>query len=290
MYFLQRGDGTVAAYVTNYGLFNQDPINANLARDRESPTATVAMEYSPVEGQGTTRVVKFFVFAGGDFKANAPRSTSANLDGFEAKYVPNLCLNCHAGTTYGPSVPAAPTFAEINMGAVFRELDYATYKFPDGREPADINATEKAAFKRQNEIVKGAASGDTITIQPIKDLIAGWYAGGTDDQDNNFTPAGWVGAPQQGLYHDVVKQSCRTCHVALDASTDPGGIGWITYEQLRSVREFGLLESFALCTPRIMPHSVITYRNFWLSASPHRPASLRTFTNGSGWSEIGPCE
>jgi hypothetical protein len=39
------------------------------------------------------------------------------------------------------------------------------------------------------------------------------------EQDNAFTPSGWLDAPQQTLYHDVVKQSCRTCHVAFDADT-----------------------------------------------------------------------
>jgi len=284
MYFLQRGDGTVAAYVTNYGLFNQDHGNADLAANRDTPGATVCMEYGPVEGQGATRIVKFFVYAGGDFAFNAPRAPSADLDGFGQKFVPNLCLNCHGGT-YRPANAAAPTFAEINMGASFRELDIATYKFPGGRLTA--NTAEKTAFKAQNLIVKGAAAADAITIQPIKDLIAAWYPGASVEQDNSFTPSGWAGAPQQGLYHDLVKQSCRTCHVALDADTSEDGIGWITYDQLRQRRPF--LDSFVLCDGRFMPHAVITYRNFWLSASPHRPASLRNFSNGSGWTAIGPC-
>ncbi|HLF10515.1 MAG TPA: hypothetical protein VJA26_04820, partial [Gammaproteobacteria bacterium] len=287
MYFLQRPDGTVAAYVTNYGLFNQDHGNADLAANRDSPRATVAMEYGPVEGQGVTRIVKFFVYAGGDFAANAPRAAAADLDDFGPKFVPNLCLNCHGGN-YNPANAASPTFAEINMGAAFRELDIATFKFPGGQLVA--NNAEKTAFRQQNLIVKGAASGDTITIQPIKDLIANWYPGASVDQDNTFTPAGWIGAPQQNLYHDVVKQSCRTCHIALDASTSDGGIGWITYEQLRSRREFGVLQYLALCEARMMPHAVITYRNFWLSASPHRPAVLRDFANGAGWPALGVCQ
>ena len=284
MHFLQRPDGTAAAYVTNYGLFNQDHGNADLAANRTNPGATVCMEYSPVEGQGTTRVVKFFVYNGAGGGANAPRVEFADLDGFGPKFVPNLCNNCHGGS-YFPANAAAPTFAEINMGAAFRELDIATYKFPGGRLVA--NNAEKDAFRAQNLIVKGAAPADTISLQGIKDLITGWYAGGTNDQDNNFTPPGWAGAPQQQLYHDVVKHSCRTCHVGLDGSAANSGIGWISYEQLR-LRQ-GLLDSFVLCDGRVMPHAVITYRNFWLSASPHRPAALRTFANGAGWPAIGPC-
>ncbi len=287
MYFLQRPDGTVAAYVTNYGDFNQDHGNADLAANRDTPGATVCMEYGPVFGQGTTRIVKFFVYYGVDFAFNAPRQPSAELDGFGQKFVPNLCNNCHGGT-YNPDNPGSPTFAEVNMGASFRELDIATFKYPGGRLVA--NDAEKTAFRSQNLIVKGLAAADTIAIQPIKALIAGWYPAASIEQDNTFTPPGWVGAPQQGLYHDVVKQSCRTCHVALDADTSDNGIGWISYGQLRRRREFGILQSFALCDPRFMPHAVITYRNFWLSASPHRPAVLRDFNNGTGWPAIGPCQ
>jgi hypothetical protein len=283
MHFLQRADGTAAAYVTNYGKFNQEHGNADLAANRDSPGATVAMEYGPVEGQGVTRVVKFFVYAGAGFGANAPRAASADLDGFGPKFVPNLCNNCHGGS-YFPANPASPTFANINMGAAFRELDIATYKFPGGRLVA--NNAEKDAFRSQNLIVKGAAPGDTITLQPIKDLIDGWYAGGTNDQDNNFTPTGWAGMPQQGLYHDVVKGSCRTCHVGLDAKPGDNGLGWISYAQLQSRRS--RLNNIVLCDGRYMPHSVITYRNFWLSASPHRPAALRNFS-GPGWAALGPC-
>lgn len=283
MYFMERVDGTVAAYVTNYGDPDQNPGNADSAANRINPGATVCMEYGPVAGQGPTRIVKFFVYAGADFAENAPRQPSADLDGFGAKFIPNLCLNCHGGN-YFPSDPGSPTFAEINMGAAFRELDIATYKFPGGALVA--NNAEKTAFREQNLIVKGATGGATITIQPIKDLIDGWYPAASINQDNTFTPTGWTGAPQEGLYHDVVKQSCRTCHVALDADATSAGIGFFTYDQLEA--RHGFLSYIALCQGRVMPHSVITYRNFWLSSSPHRPAVLRDFTK-PGWPQLGPC-
>lgn len=281
MYFLKHADGSVAAYVTNYGAFDQNHGNADLAADRDTPGATVCMEWSPVEGAGTTRIVKFFVYIGADGGPNAPREFSANLDTFGEKFVPNLCNNCHGGS-YFP-VGATPSFAEINMGASFRELDIATYKYPDGRLTPD--ATEKAAFKAQNLIARGA-NGETVSIQPIKDLIDGWYVGGTDDQDNTYTPPAFSGAPENTLYQDVIRHSCRTCHVALDSDLD-----WTDYEQLKLRRGFGdFLKDFVLCETRIMPHAVITYRNFWLSAAPHRPAAFRNYQDGSDWEEIGPCE
>jgi hypothetical protein len=64
-------------------------------------------------------------------------------------------------------------------------------------------------------------------------------------------------------------------------------VDWTTYEQLKLRHDF--LKNFALCQSRFMPHAVITYRNFWLSGSPHRPAVLREFEDGAEWAELGPC-
>jgi hypothetical protein len=285
MYFLQRTDGTVAAYVTNYGQFDQNVGNADLAASRNTPGATVCMEYSPVEGQGTTRIVKFFVFAGGGGGAGAARQSSADLDGFGQKFVPNLCLNCHGGS-YEPVNPAVPTFAEINAQASFRELDLETYKYPGARDLPDQG--EKDRFKQQNLVVKGLNAGDAITRQSIKDLITNWYASGTADQDNTWTPPGWTGSPQSNLYHDVVKRSCRTCHVAFVSSDVASGLNWTRYDQLKGRHSF--LKSFVLCEAREMPHAVITYRNFWLSGSPHRPGKLRDFVDGANWTQFGDCK
>ncbi|MEO8066481.1 MAG: hypothetical protein ABI599_02185 [Flavobacteriales bacterium] len=274
MYFLKRADGTVAAYVTNYGLFNQDEHNAVLATNRDTPGATVCMEYSPVEGEASgTRIVKFFVFAGNGFGANAPHVGNADLDGFGDKFVPNLCNNCHGGDY---SAGASPSFADINMGASFRELDYATYKFVPGSGP------DEAAFKQQNQIVHGDP-GDNISSASIQELIDGWYRGGTVSEDNTFTPAGWLGTAGEPLYHSVVAKSCRTCHVALRED-----INWSTYEQLKGAYP-PTLKSYALCDGRIMPHAAVTYRNYWLSALPHSPEELRTFSDGT-WTPLGDCE
>ena len=285
MYFRDLGGGHLAAFVTNYGLFNQDHHNADLAEQRTTPGATVCMEFAPIEAHGGTPasapIVKFFVFVGAGGQQNAPRVTSANLDGFGEKFVPNLCLNCHGGS-YFPSDP--PTFADVDMDARFRELDTATYLYPGGRVVP--NATEEAAFKQQNLLVRNAGSGATAVA--IRDLIAGWYPGASATQDNTYTPSGWAGSPEHDLYHDVVKGSCRTCHVAFDDDTSAGGVNWTTYDQLKARHSF--LKDFVLCSGRQMPHAVVTYRNFWLSANPHRPAVLRTYADGAAWTALGDCE
>jgi cytochrome c5 len=280
MYLLQHPDGRVSAYVTNYGLFDQNPANADLADTKTNPGATVCMEFSPVEGAAiTTKIVKFFVFAGNGNGALAPRVTSANLDGAGDKYVPNLCLNCHGGS-YVPANPAAPVFDEVNMHASLREFDLATYKYPGFRTIP--NSGEKDRFKQQNIIVKASQP-----QQAIVELIDGWYAGGTSDQNAGYAPPGWSGAPQTQLYHDVVSASCRTCHVAFESDAGPFGLNWVTYAQFRTRRN--VIRDYVCGTDKVMPHALVTYKNFWLSTNPSRPASLGAFTTVD-WTAFGSCQ
>ena len=75
------GDVDIACYVTNYGEPDQEIGNANLAEmaDQDTAIATVAMEYSAVEGQDPNdRIVKFYVYGGGN--SAAPRAEAADLD------------------------------------------------------------------------------------------------------------------------------------------------------------------------------------------------------------------
>lgn len=285
MHFLRHADGRLSAYVTNYsrgGPFDQNPVFADDAAADNQPGATVCMEYAPVEGDATP-IVKFFVYAGvGD-----TRQPAADLDGFGGKFVPNLCLNCHGGSYYNPP---APTLAELNMGSSFRELDVATYKFPGLRTTP--NAAEQASFKKQNQLITATGA----TRLPIAALIDGWYApAGTGlTQDNSYTPTNWLGAPQQALYHDVIKVSCRTCHIAFVSGDDAGGLDWNRYDQVRprrnDVRDYAIGPAISDTAYRIMPHALVTYRNFWIARVPaHRPAQLWNYSdpNPPGWIAIG---
>jgi cytochrome c5 len=279
MHVIQHTDGTVSAYVTNYGLFDQNPGNADLAVGRINPGATVCMEYSPVvagDADPAHRIVKFFVYYGNGNGATAPRQPSAELDGFGQKFVPNLCLNCHGGT-YTPGNP--------NMQSSFREWDLATFKYAGFRDTP--NAAEKTAFQQQNFIIRD----HTEPRQSIKDLINGWYSGASTDQDVTWNPALWNGAPQQQLYHDVVEKSCRTCHVAFVSANTLSGINWATFDQFKYKHDpvHGDPIGGYVCGPgRYMPHALITYRNFWLSTNPSQSAKLRDFIT-TGWLQIGNC-
>jgi hypothetical protein len=289
MHFLRHADGTLAAYVTNYsrgGKFDQNPIFADDALAQNQPGATVCMEYAPIEGDPAgTKIVKFFVFA----KAGLTLQNHADLDGFGEKFVPNLCLHCHGGSYYNS---ASPTLADVNMESSFRELDVSTYKFPGFRTTP--NAAEQAAFKKQNQLIRATSA----ARKPILDLIDNWYLPGGmgATQDNSYTPINWKGLPQQTLYHDVVKVSCRTCHIAFVSDDDAGGTDWNRYDQFKA-RRVDSIPPFTIGTSisgipgngiRVMPHGLVTYRNFWLDQNPaHRPRKLWEYKDLPDWPPIG---
>jgi hypothetical protein len=278
--------GNVFGYVTNYGNHDQNPGNADLAQTANKATAvaTVAMEYSPLSGVSGS-VVKFFVFKGGD--GNAPLVNSADLDGFGQKFVPNLCQNCHGGEFYSPANPASPSPLDLSLraslaaavGASFREFDTDSFKYPGGNNT--LPAGSRSAFYNLNQLVL-----NSNPQQPIQDLINGWYGGlanpSTDPPNTSFTPTGWIDASQpqkQQLYLQVVSKSCRTCHVAFSQTSAVSGITWTTYPQFQAHQQnVGTVHDFVCGDSKLMPHALITYRNFWLSTGPHRPDVLGTFS------------
>jgi hypothetical protein len=285
--------GDVYAYVTNYGAPDQNPINADnaLAQDPGTRGATVCME-NTVQPGVPGRVVKFFVYAGNGGGALAKLINSANLDGFGEKFVPNLCQNCHGGEFYAPVVPGSPSLLDVSLranlvapiGATFREFDIPAFRFPGGAVLPDP-ATEQALYDL-NQLVKLSGPQPAITS-----LIDGWYLAAPPAQDNTWAPQEWksiiTGSPNtEPLYNDVVGRSCRTCHIGFGSDHNQG-LSWNTYSQFEGHK--GSID-YAVCTGKFMPHAIITYKNFWLSTSPNRPAALKTFTEPLWGAPIGTCE
>ncbi|MBI1916755.1 MAG: carboxypeptidase regulatory-like domain-containing protein [Planctomycetes bacterium] len=284
MHILKVG-ANVAGYVTNYGNFDQDPLNADLAEAAKVETsgATVCMEYSPIEGKARAQgpIVKFFVYETGDPKAK--RLLAADLDGNGPKFVPNLCLNCHGGD-YSVPDQEIPAFEDINMGASFREFDLTTYKFPRPNTPknnparAKPSVAEQQVFKELNDLID-----ESKPTKAIRDLLAGWYPNKKPPQDPTWSPPGWndkTEPKKKQLYDTVVAKSCRTCHVALAE-----GRNWTTFDQFQQYRLF--IKGDVCNEPSSMPHAKVTFKNFW-SGAPSRADELKKF-EVPGWPAIGKC-
>lgn len=317
-------NGTLSAYVTNYSrevAFDQRAVFADDAATDTNPGATVCMEYSPVPGDTSTtparKIVKFFVYFDAANDGTAEIQPAANLDGFGLRFVPGLCVNCHG---FGPPNggyfdPIPATINDVDIGANFRELDLATYHFPGNSVIPSV--AEQAAFRAQNLMIHQVASipiptltcptgpcpvQNPVTRGPITEMINKWYHLDTvpvTDQDNSFTPANWgtVGSASHGLYHDVVKVSCRTCHIAFDSTDDLNGRDWNRYDQMSSrpfIRDFAIGPNWTTGSGRLMPHALVTYRNFWLqtSVAPNpqgsRAQRLWEYSDGAVWPAYGP--
>lgn len=272
MHFNQVGSN-IYAWVTNYGCYDNNPTNADLAKNPipANALATVCMEFAAIEGQ-TTQLVKFFVYSGG--VASSPRVGKADLDGHGLKAVPNLCQECH-GSNSGYNGGT-----NVNLGSSFIPFDLALLRYPPGGTKTPPTSDLPVYFT-MNQLVKA-----TNPTAAITNLINGWYATSSTIQNNNYLPVGWPANTSQ-LYQNVIVPGCRTCHYSFS------GINWDTYSTTASYRS--LINTDVCKSSKVMPHATLTYINFWTNPYPLTPSpsqTLATFTDGTGgvWPAIGTCQ
>lgn len=268
-----------AAYVTNYG-DSESPDETDVADAilKTNPQATVAMEYSrieslpgePVEFDDPERVVKFYVYDTG----TGNLLNAANLDGFGARPIPQLCMVCHGGEYPGGAVlGAAPPFNtrdDVKLGSKFIPFDLHSYTF----SPATgfTKADQQADFKSFNQTIVLNSPPDSVMAEIITEM----YPGGASDQDENFVVTGWDSEPiQQEMYRDVVGRSCRVCHAAQSFPSLQFNQG----SQLINI--LGSTE-VRVCLEHVMPHSKVTHKRFWTSVGPHQPGLLQIFGDAKG--------
>jgi len=272
MHFNKVGNN-IYAWVTNYGCYDNNPANANLAANPipANALATVCMEFAPIDGQTAPQLVKFFVYNGG--VANSVRVGQADLDGHGLKAVPNLCQECH-----GSDSPYTGG-ANVNLGSSFIPFDLALLRYPPsgGKTPP---TSDLPVYFNMNQLVK-----QTNPTAAITNLINGWYASSSTLQNNNYLPSGWPSnaAP---LYQNVIVPGCRTCHYSFSST-----LNWDTYAVTQSRRSS---INFDVCkTSKVMPHATMTYINFWSNPYPLTPSpsqTLKTFADGTVWPAFGTCQ
>ena len=298
----------VACYVTNYGNNStDDQADADNAHTQTGPVATVAMEFSaiesplgdPTEFDDPERVVKFYVYnAAGNMllKSADLDSGGANL---RPRPIPQLCMVCHNGvypSVVTPGVtptPGVPTFANRNdtkMGSRFLPFDNHFYTFPAALD----KTAQQAAIKELNDLVKLTHTqqpGSISAAPAITEMIDAMYTPPPPlpEQQEDFVVSGWNSQPiQQGMYKDVVAQTCRTCHVAnIFGIAGPGSFPLVFNEGSQLIDVLGKAES-RICTQHVMPHAVVPHGIFWTSVGPSMPAQFQVFGDtfdsaANGW-------
>jgi cytochrome c5 len=269
--------GTAAFSVTNYvGADAAAAVDEAVYDNLADRVATVTMEHSPISTAGT-HVTKFYVFNG-----QGARVGNADLDGRGDKFVPNLCMACHAGDanrTPGATLPASFPTGWPDVQAKFLPFDLDSFQY--STLPGYTRPEQENAFRSLNERVLVATDPTTT----LADLIRGWYGATSTplpqvNQSSDWVPTGWdipngsqATSPRR-IYLEVVKPSCRTCHAAQTGYT------WASYGDFNSL--WGSIE-YDVCASQ-MPHALLTYQNFWRTQQPLElfHATKTPLVSGSG--------
>ena len=191
--------------------------------------------------------------------------TSNNEEG--PKTVPRMCMACHGGS-YDTNTHSA-------SGSSFLPFDvfYFRYSDKDGFTFDD----QAEAFRKLNAIV--ASTNPTTAIQEV---INGTYPSGVNTPNSvavdGFTPAGWSDNPT--LYHGVVRQYCRMCHLAQPES----------FAKSTDFVGFAPQIQHEVCETKDMPHAQVPFGldgkkiGFWHDQVAQH--DLGNFLNSQG---IGSC-
>jgi hypothetical protein len=223
------------------------------------------MEYDPVKG------VQFWAYDGTGAYLALPK-----LDSQGPKPIPDICMACHFGTYSGQ--PSATV-----IGAVFLPFDLDSFLDDTGTpfpSSAKVTSTVQQQFHALNNMMVDAR-GTPGVIELVNQL---WYPGGTGitapfvfNRKAAQLPApppfietvGVNHINHEPLYDNVVREVCRTCHVAIT------GKEWDKFAQMSG--ESGFIQSLA-CAPTLkMPHAEVPWIRYWQESMPSTLASELSF-------------
>ena len=172
---------------------------------------------------------------------------SVALDSEGPKFAPQACLACHGGV-YDVATNRV-------RGASLLPLDPGQLTLPvyQAGDPVTIERRFlENNIRRINQVVMTSGASPAVV-----DYIRGLYNGATAQPYASFqpdyVPSGWT--PQAGLYRQVVKPYCASCHLAAQPGLSFSSWSNFLANKARIHR--------AVCVDRSMPHSEIAFREFW---------------------------
>jgi hypothetical protein len=228
----------VACYVTKFGHVGGSPAEMlDDTIDEYNPGDTVAMEFSPGPNTNGQRITKFYIY-GPD--GNLKTHTAFDPEG-DVKHVPNVCLHCHGG----------------GNPAQFVTLDPHAYQYPPSGPYTLANQQER--FREMNSMIAYTFhhTGPGWDFMDSLYPQAGVHTAGAKAFPAPL-PAAWAGHDE--LYFDIIKPSCRTCHMHLGNIYD------------FSKFDVGLVMSGhqRVCQGQ-MPNAISPMLRLWRSNDPHLP-------------------
>ncbi|MEO6525905.1 MAG: hypothetical protein ABIP93_04720 [Gemmatimonadaceae bacterium] len=177
---------------------------------------------------------------GYDAEPSAP-SNFILLDSEGKKFAPNACMACHGGTY--------DTATKRVLGASLLPLNPSELVFAGG--PSGRAAQEESIRKINQYVVRAAPSA------AVASYINGLYGGQVNVAGakalDDYVPSGW--STQSGLYRQVVRPYCATCHLA--AQPDYSFASWSNFQDNAAIIRV------AVCLTHSMPHAEQPFKEFW---------------------------
>ncbi|APV50590.1 hypothetical protein BWI17_13365 [Betaproteobacteria bacterium GR16-43] len=299
-------DGTLAFYVENYLVrlgadytYSNLNLEAAIARDAGHFIGVNAIEFSPGPNGGAP-YAKWYNFS----STTGNRATQVDLDGRGTKAMPGPCITCHGGRGDALTPPAAngnPLFNLVQFSESKSRGDVEGHMHPFEVDAFGFNTTpgftraeQEAAIKTINRwILCSYPLAGTSTApedqcrRPANPsewqgtaaaLIKAYYGG--DGLPNatfvdDYVPEGWQSAGQSTLYENVIRPSCRTCHI-MRGTRGNSDIDFHTYEKFRAYNDRIKIH---VQERGNMPLAKIVYTAFYAGTGPN---SVATFLAAQG--------
>ena len=216
-----------------------DPNTITLAASMRTQLRTMTVIIKDATG------MRFLVFVPTSSDYGTVSSTSANalikFDTEGEKLAPHSCLACHGGH-FDPSTSRV-------VGASMLPLDPLQLVFAGGSAG---RAAQEESIRRINELITR-----TTPSAAVIDYINGLYGGAVSRPGlsavTNYVPAGW--SQQPGLYLQVVRPYCATCHLAAQPS--------YSFASWGNFKGNAALIQTAVCATHSMPHAEVPFTQFW---------------------------
>jgi len=208
------------------------------------PFASVGMTFTPGPGGAISpNAVKFYTFDSDGNLLLAPA-----LDGEGPKTTPRMCMACHGGT-YDSTTHSV-------LGGSFLPFDVYYFQYGKGTTgdylhiPAPSLDDQQEPFRQLNALVK-----TTNPTPAIVTVLDGMYPDGIENANSiavdGFVPSGWSG--HETLYNSVVRQYCRTCHLA-------SGVDFGSFQKFKNA---AVNIERLVCETHDMPHAEVPTAMFW---------------------------
>jgi hypothetical protein len=179
-------------------------------------------------------------YASGPYGGVAP-SHYTLIDTEGQKFAPHTCLACHGGT-YDATTKRV-------QGASFLPLDPWMFVYKGG--PSGRAAQEDKIRQINNFVLRSKPSAAIVAY--LNGLYGGAVATTGAKATDDFVPSGW--SAQAGLYRQVVRPYCASCHLAQQPA--------YSFSSWGNFQGNAALIQAAVCMSHSMPHAEVPFKEMW---------------------------